>query len=153
VWPTLCLAAALATLSIIDVCVRRLPDYLTLPLIAGGLVMSLLNFQIELQSSLLGAGFGFAAFWLLAFWYRNTRGLDGLGLGDAKLLAAAGAWLGPLYLAPIVFVSALLAIVCALLLRAFGSQLSWRSTLPFGPFLSVGFFAFWCLKVSGFSPF
>jgi leader peptidase (prepilin peptidase)/N-methyltransferase len=102
---------------------------------------------------ILAAILGFLSFYLIATFYRRLRGYDGLGLGDAKLLAAAGAWLGPLYLAPVVFVSAVLALVAALILRLLGRQVSLQSTLPFGPFLSASFFGFWCLKISGWSPF
>lgn len=76
-----------------------------------------------------------------------------LGLGDAKLLAAAGAWLGPLYLAPVVFIGAVLALGFALTLRLLGHKVSSQSTLPFGPFLGIGFFGMWCAKIGGWAVF
>lgn len=143
----------LAAASAIDLRSRRLPDCLTLPLTALGLIQAL---AVELGAILphtLAALLGFLSFYFIATFYRRIRGYDGLGLGDAKLLAAAGAWLGPLYLAPVVFVGAVLALVAALILRLLGRNVSLQSTLPFGPFLSAGFFGFWCLKISGWSPF
>lgn len=150
---TAVLAVALAAASAIDLRSRRLPDYLTLPLLALGLILTSTLHPAALPLHLLAALLGFLAFYLIATFYRRVRGYDGLGLGDAKLLAAAGAWLGPLYLAPVVFVSAVLALVAALILRLLGRQVSLQMTLPFGPFLSAGFFGFWCLKISGWSVF
>jgi leader peptidase (prepilin peptidase)/N-methyltransferase len=147
------LGGVLVVLSAIDIRTRRLPDWLTVPLIGTGLAVGGLESTTALSINAIGAAIGFTALWLVAYVYRSLRSADGLGLGDAKLMAAAGAWLGPLYLAPIVFVGGLLAILSALLLRVAGTKLSWRSSLPFGPFLSVGFFGFWCLKLAGWSPF
>lgn len=151
--PTLLLAAALGVLSVIDLRTQRLPDVLTLPLVAIGLGMTALDAPSQLVLHALAATLGFLAFWLVAEFYRRARGIDGLGLGDAKLLAAAGAWLGPFYLAPIVLLSALLALGFVLILRLLGRQVSWQSRLPFGPFLSAAFFAFWCFKIFSGSSF
>jgi leader peptidase (prepilin peptidase)/N-methyltransferase len=150
---TLLLAVALLSLSVIDLRTRRLPDWLTFPLIAIGLGVAFFDTPTAAPTYVLAATLGFLALWLVATLYRRLRGTDGLGLGDAKLLAAAGAWLGPFYLAPTVFVGAVLTLVAALILRLLGRQVSLQSTLPFGPFLSVSFFGFWSLRISGWSPF
>lgn len=122
-------------------------------MIALGLFLTLVLEPTAILPHAVAALLGFLAFYLIATLYRRLRGYDGLGLGDAKLLAAAGAWLGPLYLAPVVFVGAVLALVAALILRLLGRNVSLQMTLPFGPFLSASFFGFWCLKISGWSPF
>lgn len=150
---TVALAIGLAIASIIDARTRRLPDWLIFPLMLAGLFNTYLVSQFEALPNALATLLGFLSFYLIATLYRRLRGYDGLGLGDAKLLAAAGAWLGPLYLAPVVFVGAVLALVAALILRLLGRQVSLQSTLPLGPFLSASFFGFWCLKISGWSPF
>ncbi|MBI4924130.1 MAG: prepilin peptidase [Devosia nanyangense] len=137
----------------IDGRTHRIPDWLTLILVTAGIVATALLVPADLLPNILAAILGFLSFYLIARLYRSLRGYDGLGLGDAKLLAAAGAWLGPLYLAPVVFVSAILAIGAALILRLLGREVSLQTTLPFGPFLSVSFFGFWCLKISGWSLF
>jgi leader peptidase (prepilin peptidase)/N-methyltransferase len=151
--PSAILLAVLTAASIIDLRTRRLPDWLTLPLIVSGLATTAIFAPDDVLLNMLGAALGFIAFGLVARLYRSLRGYDGLGLGDAKLLAVAGAWLGPLYLAPVVFVSAILAIACALILRLYGREVSFQSTLPFGPFLSVGIFLFWYLKIGGWPLF
>lgn len=147
------LLAILTNASFVDLRTRRLPDWLTLPLMTLGLLATWLISPVDLLLHILGAILGFFAFWVVAHLYRSLRGKDGLGLGDAKLLAAAGAWLGPLYLAPIVFVSALLALVTVLMLRLSGRAISSQTVLPFGPFLSIGFFSLWCFKLSGWALF
>ena len=71
-----------------------LPDWLTLPLLAGGLAATALFDRPALMDHLIGAAAGFAVLWGIAALYRRTRGREGLGGGDFRLLAAAGAWTG-----------------------------------------------------------
>jgi leader peptidase (prepilin peptidase)/N-methyltransferase len=88
------LAAALVALSVIDLATMRLPDAITLPLIiAGPPIAWALGWDDPLWR-FVGAGGGFLALFAVAEGYRALRGRAGLGLGDAKLFAAAGAWLG-----------------------------------------------------------
>jgi leader peptidase (prepilin peptidase)/N-methyltransferase len=78
----------------IDLDHMLLPDALTLGGAALGLVSAPLR-GIELSESVLGAAIGFLVVWLLFVeGYRLLRGFPGMGLGDAKLLALAGAWFG-----------------------------------------------------------
>ncbi len=73
-----------------------LPDVMTLPLVPIGLrghVGKPWN-RRNLRDSLLGAAAGLFGLWLVAWVYRRIRGREGLGFGDAKLFAAAGAWVG-----------------------------------------------------------
>ena len=93
--PLTCLLGwTLFALAIIDALALRLPDVLTLPLIAAGLIASLWLADRDPIAHAIGAGIGFAVFLAIQLTYRWVRGRDGLGLGDAKLAAAAGAWLG-----------------------------------------------------------
>ncbi len=87
------LALTLTLLAAIDIAALRLPDVITLPLTAAGLVEAILSGQ-ALAPRVLGAALGFAALASLAWGFRRATGRSGLGLGDAKLFAAAGAWLG-----------------------------------------------------------
>ena len=86
----------------------------------------------------LGALLGYVVFWLIGFAYFQLRGVDGLGQGDAKLLAAAGAWLGPTALPWVVLLAATGALVWAL---AKGRELT--MPLAFGPWLASSFWALW----------
>ncbi len=87
------LAATLLVLAAVDAASLRLPDALTLPLAAAGLALGPLA-PVSLPDRLIGVAGGFGSLALLEYGYRRLRGRSGLGLGDAKLLAAAGAWLG-----------------------------------------------------------
>jgi leader peptidase (prepilin peptidase) / N-methyltransferase len=154
VFASVALVTLLAAASALDFRERRLPDIITLPLVVVGLGLQFyLGGFDQLWLGVLGAGLGFLAFWTIAKLYRVTRGVDGLGLGDAKLLAAAGAWLGPVFLAPVVFVGAMLALLYVQVLRLGGEAVSSQMIVPFGPFLSVAFFGFWCVKLAGWSWF
>ncbi len=86
-WTLVCLAA-------IDLSCFRLPDAFTLPLLAAGLIVAALLPGRPIPDHLAGAAAGWSALAAMAFAYRRWRGVDGIGEGDAKLLGAAGAWLG-----------------------------------------------------------
>ena len=58
---------------------------------------------------------------------------------------------GVLYLAPVVFLGAVLALTFTLGLRVVGRSISWQTTLPFGPFPSAGFFICWCARLAGWT--
>jgi leader peptidase (prepilin peptidase)/N-methyltransferase len=88
---------------------------------------------------------GFAAFAAIALAYRRLRGREGLGLGDAKLLAAAGAWLGWQALPGLVLVAALGALAVALARTATGGTLSATMRVAFGSYLALAFWLVWLL--------
>lgn len=88
------LGAWLLTLAVVDMLCFRLPDPFTFPLIIAGLAVSFTLPGSPLLDHLAGALGGYAVLAMLAVAWRAWRGTDGIGMGDAKLLAAAGAWLG-----------------------------------------------------------
>lgn len=139
----------LLLIAVIDAEHFRLPDALTLPLLAtGGLAAVLLNHTAPLDA-VLGAAIGFSSLWLLAFAYRHLRGREGLGDGDPILLAAGGAWVGWIGLPSVlVWASAAgLSVVAARLLV--GRSVSGGERLPFGPCLAVGIWLTWLLGPLG----
>jgi leader peptidase (prepilin peptidase)/N-methyltransferase len=75
------------------------------------------------------------------------RGREGLGQGDAKLLAAGGAWLGWEALPWVVLLAAMLGLALALFRRARGVALTRETALPFGPPLAL---AIWIIRLHGF---
>lgn len=137
------LAAALAALSAIDVYVYRLPDALTLPLAALGLVVAYGTGAMPVWWAAVSAGLGFLVLAGVAYAYEHVRGRPGLGLGDAKLLAAAGAWLGAEALPTVLLWATGSALVCVLLAARRGGSLTGTSRLPFGPFLAFGIWLAW----------
>ena len=139
----------LLLISVIDAEHFRLPDQLTLPLLAtGGLAAVLLDHTAPLDA-LIGAAAGFASLWLLAFAYRRLRGREGLGDGDPFLLAAGGAWVGWIGLPGVLLwaSAAGLSLVAARVLV--GKKVSAADRLPFGPCLAVGIWLTWLLGPPG----
>ncbi len=138
-WASCALGWALLTLAWIDAVCLRLPDVLTLPLILAGLVEAAFLEPEALNARAFGAAFGYTAFWAVARVYRRVRGRDGLGLGDAKLLAAGGAWVGVWVLGDVVLAAALAGLLWAM--RRGRPELAAR--VPFGPFLAGGIWVAW----------
>ncbi|HLY46847.1 MAG TPA: prepilin peptidase [Stellaceae bacterium] len=120
-----------------------LPDALTLPLIVGGLVTAALFDPDHVLDRALGAALGYLAMRAIATAYRATRGRDGLGGGDAKLLCAAGAWLGLAAVPQTLLGAALVALAAVGGLRLGGIRLGAQSALPFGPFIAAAAWALW----------
>jgi leader peptidase (prepilin peptidase)/N-methyltransferase len=137
------LGIVLAALSAIDTIEMRLPDALTLPLLAAGLVMTGLGGWDPIAMRALAAAAGFLLLFVVAAAYRLWRGKDGLGLGDAKLLAAAGAWLGLGGLPSVLLWASLSALLAALVLHFAGRKISGSTAIPFGPFIALGFWLVW----------
>ena len=136
----------LLALAVIDQRHMILPDALTMPLAALGIVVAVLLPAADPLDHVLGAVGGFAAFWLVALAYRATRGREGLGAGDAKLLAAAGAWVSWSGLPGVVLLGAVLALVTVLALRVAGRRQATAKPIPFGPYLCL---ATWCTWLYG----
>lgn len=130
----LALLVGLARLSYVDWKTYRLPNILTKSLIALGLIYQF-NISLDLYPYLLGAVLGYAFFWVIENLYRLIRKRDGLGRGDAKLLAAGGAWCGAMALPFIILIAS-----SAGLLYVLSRPRTERDDLKlaFGPFLAAG---------------
>ena len=86
-WPVWLLTLVLIVAAVIDAVCLRVPNWLTLSLVAGGWVYSTAMFGWEgLGWSLLGTAVGFG----LLF---PAHAIGGMGAGDVKLFAGVGAWL------------------------------------------------------------
>nr|WP_314689477.1 prepilin peptidase [uncultured Pantoea sp.] len=136
-WFTLLLFWSLLALSLIDAEHQLLPDLITLPLLWVGLLLHCFTLLPgSTESAVIGVVSGYLLFWSLAAGYRQLRGFDALGLGDAKLLSALGAWLGWEALPLLILIAASGAIVTVLGMRAIWQRPIHRA-LPFGPWLSL----------------
>ncbi len=140
---SLALGWTLLALSLIDLKSMRLPDGGTLPLILAGLALSAIGETGPIWLHLLGAALGYAALAGLGLAYELLRGEPGLGLGDAKLLAAAGAWVGVQALPSVMLIACVCGLVMAAVLARRDRELGWRSAIPFGPALAIGFWITW----------
>ncbi len=132
----LAFAAAMIVLFVIDLRHRILPNAITVPGIAAGLVASWF-LPPGWAASLLGALAGAGLLWGIAEAYLRIRGEEGLGMGDVKMLAMIGAFLGwRLMLLTVVLASlagSVIGLVIILVRRG-----NMKYALPFGTFLAVG---------------
>ena len=137
----LLLAWTLLALCVIDLQRQQLPDALTLPLLWGGLLLSLVQVNggvlfTDVGSSVIGAAGGYLVLWTVYQVFKVVTGKEGMGFGDFKLLAALGAWLGWQALPLIILLSAATGAVFGIA----GVILLGRSRhvpIPFGPFLAA----------------
>jgi leader peptidase (prepilin peptidase)/N-methyltransferase len=120
-----------------------LPDLLTLPLIVAGLAVTWAIVPWALADHALAAALGYASLRLLGLLYRGLRGFDGVGEGDAKLLAASGAWLGLAALPGVLLGAAAIALAAAGVLRLRGRAVGRTTPLPFGAALAAATWLLW----------
>lgn len=146
---------ALLVLAFIDLDTMRLPNAIVVPLgIAGFAIATLAQLTgfrlvpliglgaagafssplvVAVMGSLLGAGVSFG----IAAAYSGVRGRSGFGMGDVKLLAALGPFLGPYTLLVLVLGSIAGAVVGVASIVRSGEGMS-SAKIPFGPFLALG---------------
>ena len=131
----ICMSCLLA-LSVTDWQTAYLPDALTQPLLWLGLLASSLGWlDISVQHALWGALAGYASLWLVSTVFQQLTGKVGMGAGDFKLLAALGAWLGPLELIPLVLLASMIGALVGIWMQ-FTKRLNRDRCIPFGPFLA-----------------
>lgn len=139
------LATTLIGLTIIDIALFRLPNVATYPLIAVGCFVGT-DFDVrDIAMRLAAAAVGYALLYATAWAFRRWRGREGLGMGDAKLFAAAGAWLGIAALPTVLLLASCLGIASALIAMLAGAKVEGSTRIPFGPFLAAGFWIVWLL--------
>lgn len=150
-WAMLAIAVADAKRFII-------PDVLSLPAIPAGLLASgrLLEPQVgELVGidHVIGMLAGGLGLWLVRALYFRIRQREGLGLGDVKLAAAGGAWIGWQGLSDAILMAAALALSFAIAVALVrGKELSAAARIPFGCFLAPSIWLVWALLAFGRMP-
>jgi leader peptidase (prepilin peptidase)/N-methyltransferase len=135
----------LVALAGIDLRTQLLPDQLTYPLLWLGLLLALVPVFVAAPTAILGAVIGYLCLWCVYWLFKLTTGKEGMGHGDFKLLAALGAWMGPVALLPVVLLSSLIGAVVG------GSLIALRkhdgaAPIPFGPFIAA---AGWVWFIAG----
>ena len=119
-----------------------IPNELTFPLMVIGFIKSFypnLNQTIfpNYINSLLGGIFGYSIIWLIIFFYKKVRNKEGMGLGDAKLMAVVGFWFGWISIPFTIFISSVVALVLVIpsLLKKTKDM---SAQIPFGPYIIIG---------------
>ncbi|MBN3758641.1 prepilin peptidase [Paraburkholderia sp. Tr-20389] len=131
------LCATLLAMSAIDIDTHLLPDSMTLPLLWAGLIVNFNAVFASLHDAVIGAIAGYLALWCVHWLFKIVRGVEGMGYGDFKLLAALGAWLGWAALPQIILIAAVTGAVVGLFATWIG-RMRFEEPLPFGPFLAAG---------------
>jgi leader peptidase (prepilin peptidase) / N-methyltransferase len=131
----LAFACAMVVLFAIDLEHQILPNEITLPGIAIGFICSLI-LPPGWRSSLIGLFVGGVFPFLIAEAYLRIRGREGMGMGDFKMLAMVGAFLGW----PLVWVTLILACILGIVIGGGALLISRRgmsTRMPFGTFIAV----------------
>jgi leader peptidase (prepilin peptidase)/N-methyltransferase len=130
-------AAALIVISFIDLDHQIIPDVISLPGIAVGLLFAAVGCGPPLLASVLGVLLGGGSLWAVAIGYHAFTGREGMGGGDIKMLAMIGAFLGWRGVLVTLLVGSFTgALVGVTLMVARGADS--RIPIPFGPFLALG---------------
>lgn len=124
--------------SVIDLKYMIIPDRISLTLIITSPLAVYLHPSLSFYSSLLGAFLGGASIYLIAWTYILIRKKEGIGMGDAKLLAGIGGWLGWQSLWPTLMYASVIGSVIGLLIVLVDKKFNLQKEIPFGPFLSLG---------------
>lgn len=128
--------------SVIDLEHQIIPDVLSLPMIALTPLVVYLHPDLDWKSSLWGVLLGGGIFYFVAWAYYYVRRESGLGLGDVKLLAAIGGWLGYQSILSTIFWASLLGSIVGLAVMLLGRKWDMKTRVPFGPFLSIAAVAY-----------
>lgn len=130
-------------LTLFDIRSFRLPNLLTAVLFVTGFAHAYVAPRFGFGDHIIGALVGLLLFPVINAVYKRLRGRDGIGLGDAKLLAGIGAWLGWPAL-PFVLLA---ASISGLLFGIYGVATKrvkiTETRIPFGPFLCFGCWLVW----------
>jgi leader peptidase (prepilin peptidase)/N-methyltransferase len=130
-------AAALVTVTFIDLDHRIIPDVISLPGIVIGLAVSFVSPLVTPLDSLLGVVVGGGILLAIAYAYQAIRGQEGMGGGDVKLLAMIGAFLGWQSVFVTFMLASLIGSVIGIALMLY-QRADTKLAIPFGPFLAGG---------------
>ncbi len=130
----------LIALTFIDFDTQLLPDRFTLTLAAIGLAVNTFSVYTSPVSAIWGYVIGFLCLWIVYYLFKILTGKEGMGYGDFKLLAALGAWMGPLMLPLIVLLSSLVGAIIGIILLKIRKE---NQPFAFGPYIAIaGWIAF-----------
>jgi leader peptidase (prepilin peptidase) / N-methyltransferase len=151
------LALLMLAIAVVDARWFIIPDQLSAAAFALGLINAAVIAPLEMWQAATTAFARGAAlallFYALRALYRRLRGRQGIGLGDVKLAAVAGAWLDWLTMPIAVEIAALSALgVIGIRYYASGRRLDATLKFPFGLFLAPSIWACWLLEATLLAP-
>jgi len=142
-WQTLVLFTNLYALALYDWHHFRLPNLLTATFFLSAALFVFVSPGLNITPHIVGAVIGLVFFPILNLFYKRLRGHDGIGMGDAKLLACIGLWLGWQSLPHVLLVASLTGLTYAAVCWASQITISKTTKLPFGTFLCLGTWLVW----------
>ena len=134
------LSCTLIVLAIIDLKHLILPNSITYSLIFLGLLINLMFPMTPFLYAILGCCLGYLLFFMIEKLFYFIKKEDGLGRGDAKLIAAIGSWVGIDHLPFIILLAACLGIlffIITLIINKKSLKQSLNFQIPFGTFLAI----------------
>ena len=135
----------LALIAVIDFLSFRIPNILNLLLAITGGVWQFISIgsQLQLVYQVLFAICLLLVFYSVQKLHSRMTGKLGLGMGDVKMVGAAGLWISPFNFPVFVFIASLGGLVFGLLKK--GAENT--TLIPFGPFLGLSLFVVWIWEV------
>jgi leader peptidase (prepilin peptidase) / N-methyltransferase len=126
---------------------RIIPNRINFCLLVSGLAYGFIAQRLSWSASIGGSVAGAGALWMLATTFSRIRGYEGLGMGDVKFVAGAGAWVGWQGLAPLLMIASLTALLAIASLRIVaGRSIVPTARVPFAPFLGLALIAVWLVQ-------
>jgi leader peptidase (prepilin peptidase)/N-methyltransferase len=147
------LVAAIVSMTLvlifIDLDIQILPDVIDLPGMVIGIAIGTLHLGVlyptmilsqSLLDSLIGAAAGAGVLLAIGLAYRLVRRVEGMGLGDVKMMAMIGACIGWTWIFPLLLISSIAGAVVGLAVAS-RSDRGMQVPLPFGVFLGLALLA------------
>jgi leader peptidase (prepilin peptidase)/N-methyltransferase len=132
------LVSLLIICSVIDLRLRIIPDVISIPMILVTPIVIYFHPDLTWQSGALGVLLGGGSLFAVAWIYWVVRQQVGMGMGDVKLLAALGGWLGYQVVLPAIFYGSVLGSLVGICGMVMSRKMDLGSKIPFGPFLAIG---------------
>ena len=126
-----------------------IPNVVTFPLMVLGFVKSFFPNLDPIFPyyvlSLIGGIFGYAIIWGIIYFYKQFKNKEGMGLGDAKLLAVIGFWFGLDAIPFVIFLSSVIALL-SVTPDLIKKTKKMSTQIPFGPYIIAGNLVFLLLE-------
>ncbi|MGY8962400.1 MAG: prepilin peptidase [Rhodospirillales bacterium] len=145
------LTVGLVTLAWVDFKTGYLPDSLQVALTVAAIAILALGSPISVNwtDALLGALINGTAFWSLRWIMTRIKGREAMGLGDVKLVAVGGLWLGPWALPYIMALSGTVTLIAIGLTALVLRKPTWQGEIPLGPGIAIGILAAYLAAIAG----
>lgn len=130
--------SALIACSFIDLKYMIIPDSISLSMILITPLVVIIHPDLKSIDAAIGVFAGGFSLYAIAWLYFLLRSEVGMGMGDVKLLAGIGGWLGYQAIIPTIFYGSIMGSVFAILAIIASGNINLKTAIPFGPFLALG---------------